>query len=186
MSDEEIANFCPRIRNVYARFNEIKQKREQENQNCTPLEAEFVMAYIILYLDVLFPNGKCLTGPADKAKLALSHQNFQTNANWKIINKTPQNQTTNTEVPTKPKQPQTMQLEDDTPTNRIPDLWDTSNHLCTGSILPSHFSFPFLLSLPFYLITYHHSLPPYPCYSFLFPLQGTSLLTKWHLNFKRK
>jgi hypothetical protein len=135
MSNEEIEVFCSRVRKVYTRFNDIKQKRENENQTCNSLEAEFVIAYIILYLDTLFPNGKCLTGPADKAKLALSHQNFQTNANWKIINKTDKTQAdlaNNTKHP----QPASI-LEDGIPTNKILDLWDTSNHLCIGLyILP--------------------------------------------------
>lgn len=113
---------------MYARLNEIKQKREQETKDCNSLEAEFVIAYIILYLDTLFPHGKCITGPADKVKLALSHQNFQTNSNWKIINKTPNNEAHITHLPSQ--KPQITDIEDTT--KKILDLWDTRNHLCTG------------------------------------------------------
>lgn len=142
MSEENVSSFCPRINKVYNRLNELKAIKPQEDHSV--LEAEFVIAYVLLSLDTYFPKGKCITGPADKKQLAKSHQNFLTNTNWKSIarmhaeNKnisTNNNNSNNNSAEVQDNQQNNAEIvEDNKKIQSKLHIWDKQSHLIAGII----------------------------------------------------
>lgn len=64
MSLEDSVVFSENIKKVYSRYlHLLEQRKHTQQSNTSNLEAEFVIAYIFLFLDAFFPKGKCITGP---------------------------------------------------------------------------------------------------------------------------